>query len=265
VQKAETARILVDGAVPGTTALQRLALESYGHFTAMQVRGGAVRGLGLHLARLDAASMEMFGGPADGERVRGYIRQALDGTADASVRVYVLKGDPDSAADGRPSITVTIRPPGGLTPAQFRLRSVPYQRSLAHMKHLGDFGQAYYRHQAASAGFDEALLTGPDGLISEGCISNVGCIDGAAVCWPAAPLLAGVTMQLLQHRLGAAGVSWRQRPIRLADLAGMTGMFVTSARGIAPVTEVDDISLPIAIDMMARLAECYDSVPWDPI
>jgi branched-subunit amino acid aminotransferase/4-amino-4-deoxychorismate lyase len=266
VLSGETARILVDGAIPGTAALERLALESYGHFTAMQVRGGAVRGLALHLARLDAASIEMFGAAADGERVRGYVRQALDGTADASVRVYVLAPDRDSkAADGHPSVTVTIRPPGELRPARFRLRSVPYQRSLAHIKHLGDFGQAYYRQRVASDGFDEALLTGPDGLISEGCISNVGCIDGDVVCWPAAPLLAGVTMQLLQQRLAAAGISWRQRPIRLADLAGMTGMFVTSARGIAPVIGVDDLSLPVASDTMARLAQCYDSVPWDPV
>jgi branched-subunit amino acid aminotransferase/4-amino-4-deoxychorismate lyase len=265
VLTGETARILVDGAIPGEAALQRLALESYGHFTAMQVRGGAVRGLALHLARLDAASTEMFGAPADGDRVRGYIRRALAGTADASVRVYVLAPDPAPAAGGHPSVTVTVRPPGELTPARFRLRSVPYQRSLAHIKHLGDFGQSYYRQQAATAGFDEALLTGPDGLISEGCISNVGCVDGDVVCWPAAPLLAGVTMQLLQQRLGAAGVSWCQRPIRLADLAGITGMFVTSARGIAPVTGVDDISLPVAADMMARLAQCYDSVPWDPV
>jgi branched-subunit amino acid aminotransferase/4-amino-4-deoxychorismate lyase len=261
----ETARILVDGAEPGTAALQRLALESYGHFTAMQVRGGGVRGLALHLARLDGASMEMFGAPADGERVRRYIRQALGGTANASVRVYVLAADPDSAADGHPSVTVTVRPPAKLAAAEFRLRSVPYQRSLAHIKHLGDFGQTYYRQQAAAAGFDEALLTGPDGLISEGCISNVGCIDGDVVCWPAAPLLAGVTMQLLQQRLGAAGISWCLRPIRLTDLAGMTGMFVTSARGIAPVTEVDGRKTPVAAYLMAQLTECYESVRFDPV
>ena len=52
------------------------ALGSYGHFTAMQVRAGATRGLPLHLARLDAANRELFGVP-------------LAGQADASVRVYV--------------------------------------------------------------------------------------------------------------------------------------------------------------------------------
>ena len=42
------------------------ALGSYGHFTAMQVRAGATRGLPLHLARLDAANRELFGVPLAG-------------------------------------------------------------------------------------------------------------------------------------------------------------------------------------------------------
>jgi branched-subunit amino acid aminotransferase/4-amino-4-deoxychorismate lyase len=255
--------MLVDGRAPLPEQLSRLALESYGHFTAMQVRGHRVRGLALHLARLDAASREMFGCPADGGQVRGYIRQALAGTADASVRVYVLAPGADSG--DHPSVTVTVRPPGELTPAEFRLRSVPYQRSLAHIKHLGDFGQTYYRLQAASAGYDEALLTGPDGLISEGCICNVGFVDRDTVVWPAAPMLAGITMQLLQQQLSAAGLRWTRRPVRLADLATMTGAFVSSARGIAPVAEIDDTTLPVAADLMARLARCYDAVPFDLI
>jgi branched-subunit amino acid aminotransferase/4-amino-4-deoxychorismate lyase len=257
--------MMVDGATPSTAQLQRLALESYGHFTAMQVRGHRVRGLALHLARLEAASLEMFGVTAGGDRIRGYVRQVLDGTPDASVRVYVLGPDPASQADDLPSVTVTVRPPGGLTPAEFRLRSVPYQRSLAHIKHLGDFGQSYYRLQVTRAGFDEALLTGPDGLISEGSISNVGCIDGSTVLWPAAPILAGTTMQLLQQRLADQGLAWSQRAIRLADLDGMAGMFVTSARGVAPVVAVDDKKLQVAEAMMARLVQCYESVPWDLI
>ncbi len=255
--------MLVDGRAPSASQLHRLALESYGHFTAMQVRGHRVRGLTLHLARLDAASREMFGSPADRDLVRGYIRQALDGTPDASVRVYVLA--PGADTWGHPSVTVTVRQPGELAPAEFRLRSVPYQRSLAHIKHLGDFGQAYYRQQATSAGYDEALLTGADGLISEGSICNVGCLDGDTVVWPAAPMLAGITMQLVSQRLTEAGLRWTQRPLRLAGLPAMTGMFVTSARGIAPVAAVDELRLPVASELMARLTACYADVPFDPI
>jgi hypothetical protein len=62
----------LEGAVPGMVG-------GCGHFTAIQVRGDAVRGLGLHLSRLDLATRELFGTGLDGELVRGYIRHALRG------------------------------------------------------------------------------------------------------------------------------------------------------------------------------------------
>jgi hypothetical protein len=49
--------------------LRALAFGGYGHFTAMQLRGGRTRGLQLHLDRLDAASREMFGAALEGGRV----------------------------------------------------------------------------------------------------------------------------------------------------------------------------------------------------
>lgn len=43
--------------------------SGYGHFTAMQVRGGRTRGLELHLRRLRDANREAFGAGLDHERV----------------------------------------------------------------------------------------------------------------------------------------------------------------------------------------------------
>lgn len=86
-----------------------LDLSSSGHFTAMQVRGRKTRGMEFHLARLDAATRELFGVGLDGDRVRGYIGHALaDATADASVRVNVFRS---GKADV--SVAVSVRPPAG--------------------------------------------------------------------------------------------------------------------------------------------------------
>lgn len=43
----------------------------------MQVRGGQVRGLDLHLERLRSASLELFGRALPNDRVRSYLRAAL--------------------------------------------------------------------------------------------------------------------------------------------------------------------------------------------
>jgi branched-subunit amino acid aminotransferase/4-amino-4-deoxychorismate lyase len=255
-------RIEIDGR-PGTLEqLRALTLPDFGHFTAMQVRGGAVRGLELHLARLSTANREMFGVGLDGDLIRDHIRHALgDDVADASVRVH-LQG-PDERVD--PSVIVTVRPPGGMTGGHWSLKSVPYQRSLAHLKHLGDFGQSYYRRLVRRGGFDEALLTGPDGIISEGAITNVGFFDGDAVVWPGAPCLAGITMRLLEPALAARGLPSRCATVRLADVDTFASILVTNSRGIAPVGRIDGLAVPVDTRLMATVADAYASVPWDRI
>src|SRR6266536_3775732 len=166
---AGTPCIEIDGLGASPEQLRAAALDSYGHFTAMQVRNRRVRGLDLHMARLDSANRELFGAGLAPAEVRALIRHALgDDIRDASVRVYVRE------LQDRASVMVTVRPPGGMPSAPWKLMSAPYQRSLAHIKHTCDFGQRYYQRLAHDAGFDEALLTGPDAIISEGSITNIG-------------------------------------------------------------------------------------------
>jgi branched-subunit amino acid aminotransferase/4-amino-4-deoxychorismate lyase len=96
-------------------------------------------------------------------------------------------------------------------------------------------------------------------------MANIGFFEGDAVVWPDAPLLHGVTMQLLEARLPDHGVRVQRRGVRVADIASLDGAFLTSARGIASVSAVDDADLPVASDRLELLAEVYGSVPWDPI
>src|SRR5262245_42679585 len=72
--------------------LASVAFAGYAHFTAMQVRDGAVRGLDLHLARLRSASTEMFGTHLPDDRVRSELRQAIAaGPADVSLSCFVTQ------------------------------------------------------------------------------------------------------------------------------------------------------------------------------
>jgi branched-subunit amino acid aminotransferase/4-amino-4-deoxychorismate lyase len=222
----------------------------FGHFTAMQVRSGRTRGLALHLRRLEAANRELFDAPLDGERVRGLIRHALGDVEDASVRVYVHEADPE------PAIVVTVRDPGGVTSPQ-RLMSVRYQRPDAHLKHLAT-GQAYYLRLAQRSAFDDALLTADDGLVSETAIANVGFLDSDGIVWPDAPLLAGITMQLLERELPS-----RRARVRLEDIASFEGAFLSNARGVAVVSDVDGATLRAGAPRLQAVADAYDAVAWD--
>ncbi|MEV5975808.1 aminotransferase class IV [Streptomyces sp. NPDC052114] len=261
---APAQRIEIDGRPATAESLLWPALVTTGHFTAMQVRGGRVRGLDRHLARLDAATRELFGQSLDGERVRGLVRHILrDDTADASVRVYV------HAPDDEPSLMVTVRPPTELAATMAdraqALRSVPYQRPFAHIKHLGGFAQARHGDLARRAGFDDALLTGPDGTISEGAVTNIAFFDGTDVVWPDAPHLAGIAMQLVEAGLPAAGLPTRHAPVTLADLPSYAAAFVTNSWGISPVRRIDDVAYKVDEKLMAMVAGVYEQVPWDTV
>jgi branched-subunit amino acid aminotransferase/4-amino-4-deoxychorismate lyase len=254
-------QVEVNGIEATAGQLRQLVHDSYGHFTAMQVRNGRTRGLGLHLSRLDAATRELFGAGLDADQVRGHVRHALAGTSDASVRVIVVWPETDTRA----VVVVTVRPPGEMPAGPLGLKSVPYQRPVPHIKHAEGFAQTYYRRLARRDGFDDALLAGPGGVISEGAISNIAFFDGTAITWPDAPCLAGITMQLLEPRLPGAGLPARRRPVRLADLPSCTAAFITNSRGIAPVGRIDATAIPACPSLMTTVSEIYRSIGWDPI
>ncbi|MEV0633526.1 aminotransferase class IV [Streptomyces sp. NPDC050619] len=251
-------RFEIDGRVATAEDLFGPVLRAYGHFTAMQVRAGRVRGLALHLARLDTAHRDLFGTGLDGELIRHRIRHALgDDIRDASVRVHVYPADRGDAT----AVLVAVRPPKQPPNSARRLMTVPYQRSVAEVKHIGDFGQAYYQRLARRGGHDDALLMAPGGTVSETATANIGFFDGTAVVWPKAPLLAGITMQLLV----AHGPDSAKRPIQVAELPSFDGVFITNSRGIAAVSQVNGVALPLAEDRVKGLVELYESLPGDEI
>jgi branched-subunit amino acid aminotransferase/4-amino-4-deoxychorismate lyase len=252
-------RIEIDGQ-EATKEQLSAAVAGYGHFTAMQVRNLRVRGLDLHLARLDAANREMFGTALDAVQVLGQVRHALgDGTRDASVRIYVYE------TPGGTAVMVTVRPPADMQARAWRLQTVPYQRSLAHIKHVGDFGQSYYRRLAWRNGFDEALLTGMGGVICEGSVTNIGFFDGKSLLWPDAPVLHGITMQILERTLPRHGVPTSRVPVHTADLGSFAAAFVTNSRGIAAVGQIDDLVVPADTRLISTLTHAYESAGWGRI
>lgn len=255
-------RFEIDGTPATAERLSHFALNNYGHFTALQVRGRAARGFELHLDRLDAATRELFDCGLDGGRVRELVRHALgDDIRDAAVRVNVFR--PEGAAEV--SVLVSVRPPAEMPEAPQSLLTVPYQRPVPHIKHVGGFGQAYYGRLARTKGFDEALLTGPDGVVSEGATTNVGFLDGDRVVWPDAPALDGIGMLVLRRELTAAGVPWLRRPVRTGEIASYDGALVINSRGIALVSRVDDTALPVDSATAGRVLRLFADSPWDTI
>ena len=249
-------RVEIEGAEP--TPEQLLDVTSaYGHFTAMQVRGGKTRGLDLHLERLASSNREAFDATLDPDRIRSLIRNALAGSGDASVRVYIHRGD------DTPVTVVTVRPPAEMA-SPLRLRSASYIRPDPHIKHVHT-DQGLYREAAQRAGFDDAVLTTPDGRISETTMANIGFFDETGVIWPDAPMLNGITKQLLERQAAMPGSRCASRPVHSPTSDTTSGAFVSSARGIGLVSAIDEVELGTPAARVEALVEAYGSISWDEI
>lgn len=241
-------RIETDGH-PATAAE---LFSTYGHFTAMQVRDGGVQGLSHHLDRLDAAHRELFGRQLPGERVRDLVRHALADTADASVRVLLRDAE---------RVSVSVAEPRQSPAAPQRLRSVQYLRPFPHLKHLGSFAQLEWARRVRLDGYDDALLTAPDGAFAESSIANIGFLrDDGAVVWPDAPQLHGIAMQLVE-----ATTPSTRRVVRRDDVAAFAGAFLVNSIGVVAVTTIDDVPLPEPGPLLAGVVERLAAVPSEPV
>lgn len=242
--------------------LLSLALVNVGHFTSMRVDDGSIRGLPLHMERLTKDCKAVWGADLDTDRVRAFVRQALHGQPQpcvVRVTIYDPEVDMGHPADaGEPQVLVTVRGAGTMPPAPLRAMSMPYERDLPEVKHVGLFGALHTRRSAQLAGFDDALFVGRDGLVSEGGTWNVGFIDqNDTVVWPQAPVLPGVTMALLQQR-----AEHRIATVTLEQAKGMAAAFATNTSiGVRALAAIDDTQLPTEHPMLGRLRETYLSVP----
>jgi branched-subunit amino acid aminotransferase/4-amino-4-deoxychorismate lyase len=238
---------------PETVAL--LDHEGWGHFTAMQVRDGRTRGLGLHLARLEAAHRDIYGKPLDGDLVRARIRHALKDKADASVRVYGYWA----------GLIVTVRGPQEMLNRAYSMTVQHFQRPLARLKHVGSWGQGRLHEVAMAAGFDDGLLVDETGRISEGVITNVGFWRDGTVIWPEAPKLDGIAMLVLQRELKARGVPQAEATVRVQDLASCRGMILCNSHGWAVVDRVDDLQIRRDDAFADAIGDAYDGCPLEQI
>ncbi len=243
------------------------ALVNYGHFTSLQVRGGAVRGLDLHLRRLHQGTRELFGSTLDGSQVQAWILAALqaEGVVDASVRVTVFA----RAFDFRQplqvlpvDVLVAVSAPVALPATPRRVRSVAHQREMPQLKHVGTFALFQHRRLALQAGFDDALFVDAQGRVSEGTTWNVLFGHGDEVVWPQAEALRGTHERLLQAGWGGVPVL---KPVRLADLGGFDAAVACNAAGVWPLAAIDGVAFARSEALCRKAVAVLAGVPWDPL
>ncbi|MFT4248573.1 MAG: aminotransferase class IV family protein [Pseudomonas sp.] len=257
------------GRPAGADTLAAAALVNYGHFTSLQVRGGAVRGLDLHIERLQYGTVTLFGRRLDEARLRAELAGALDafGEIDASLRVTVFSREfdfRDPLREVAPDVLVSVSPASRLPSTALRVRPVAFVRELPHVKHVGTFGLFQSRREAMAAGFDDALFVTPQGDLVEGSVWNLGLWDGRGVTWPEGPALRGTQERLLRAGLDRLGVPQLARPVHLDELGAFASAFACNSRGLQPIQSVGAWELPEST-LPPVLEQALQTQPWQPI
>ncbi|MFJ2645178.1 aminotransferase class IV family protein [Streptomyces sp. NPDC087420] len=259
--------VTLDGTPVSADDLLPLALTNVGHFTSMRVDAdGGIRGLSLHLERLVRDCGTVWGADLDTGRVRDHVRQGLAGVTGRPCVVRVTVYDPTvdmghPARADAPRVLVSVRGAGARPPEPLRAMSLPYERDLPEVKHVGLFGALHARRTAQLAGFDDALFVGRDGLVTEGGTWNAGFVDhGGTVVWPRGPVLPGVTMALLQEH--SEHTEHRVAPVTLEQARAMAAAFATNTSvGVRALSAIDDTELACDHPVLARLRKTYQSIP----
>jgi branched-subunit amino acid aminotransferase/4-amino-4-deoxychorismate lyase len=232
-----------------------LRATNYGHFTSMQVRDGRVDGLDLHFERLDRSSREVFGQPVSADRVRSYLRIALDqaGSGDLSIRVNAFASD-----DAEPNLLIRVGPPIEPAVQPVRLVAFQHERAVPHLKHTGTFDLVYYGRQAKLAGYDDAVFHTAGGEISEASIWNICFARGTTIVFPSAPVLPGIRQQVLQRGLA----TFTTTPVPLTDLSTYDAAYLTNSIDPAlPVAAIGTTQYEPHQPSADTIAKAYAAVP----
>ncbi|WP_433351051.1 aminotransferase class IV family protein [Microtetraspora malaysiensis] len=255
-----------NGQAASAAELAPLAFAGYAHFTAMQVRGSRIRGLDLHLDRLRSASVELFGRALPHDRVRTFLRKALEaGPADLSLTatVYSSAGEFTAAgADLEPELLVRTGPAADGPQGLLALAVVEHERVLPAVKHVGEVAKTYFLRQAVRQGFDDAAFVDHRGRLSEGTIWNLAFWDGTAVVWPKAEMLIGTTMAIVRRQLDHLGVPQRVQEVTPADLPKLAGAVVMNSwtPGV-PVHRIGSVPMPEAPSFQEALHRAWQAEP----
>ncbi|KUG61824.1 para-aminobenzoate synthase [Kocuria rosea subsp. polaris] len=223
--------------LPALPALPPVLAE--GVFTTLLVREGAPVDLDAHLERLGASCLACCGaalppgvrgevvaraaGLPGPHRLRITAVPAPGGTLTVTVTATALPPEPVP-----PWRLVPVRLPGGLGGHKWADR-----RALAHEPVPGLWSRSC-----------DPLLVDADGTLLETGRANVFVVVDGAVLTPPADgrILPGVVRARVLAALRAAGADVRERPVRWAELARATEVFVTnSVAGAHPVGSVDGV------------------------
>jgi branched-subunit amino acid aminotransferase/4-amino-4-deoxychorismate lyase len=234
-------------------ALDRGLLHAYGLYETMRSHNGRVFRLDAHYRRLSegAAALDIPL-PLTLDDLRAAIDALLErnGLPDARIRLTVTAGPaPESGEEHISSLLVAIPltdyPPqlyergmAAITSATRRNETSP----LSRIKSLNYLDNLLARAEARRRGADRAIMLNTQGLVAEGCSSNLFLLQGERLITPSidSGALPGITRAAVLELAQEAGIACLEGEVEPSMLGDASEAFLTGAiMGVMPLTRLD--------------------------
>lgn len=223
--------------------------RGYGCFEAMRCYRGVPFRLEGHLDRL-ARSAEHLRIPLPPRAELVEWCRSVAAPGDGVLRMFVT-GGVDPRVPGTDNVVVVFLEPLPIIPETVRLDllEAPWHADGRMSELTGAKTLSYGPNLAAtiearSKGFDDAALTGADGVVLEGPTFSIGWISDGVFCTPAldSHILASITREAAIEVAADLDIPVAEARYGSDDLLGADEVFVMSTvRQILPVTAVADV------------------------
>lgn len=261
---AEVFAVLDRGVIPADEAFlygdDLGVMRGDGVFETMNVRQGRPFLLPEHVARMVRSAELLELDLPDTERLTRLVMdacRAFGAQREGAVRITCTRG---REGGGPPTVYVTVNPVpeaviatrrDGLDLAVLSLGYSVDTRArapwlLGGAKCLSYAVTMAAQRHAQATGHDDALWCSEDGYALEGLTSTLVWQEGDTLLTVPADtgILAGTTARYVLQRAAEAGMRTAERRVRVAELTGVDGIWMTSSvRGIAHVHTLDGVSI----------------------
>lgn len=227
-----------------------------GIYEVLHIAGGRFMDEDLHRARLERSLREIaIAQPMGWAALRHVLQEVVrrNRVRDGLVYMQITRGvarrdHAFPSTDTAPSVVVTCRrtKPFPASPEAWAASAIttPDLRwARCDIKSVALLPNVLAKQAARQAGAYEAILIGPDGMVTEGASTSVWAVDAQGVLRTRAlshAILPGCTRASLLEQMKDAGVPCEERAMTEAELRSAREIFLTSATSfVKPITTLD--------------------------
>jgi para-aminobenzoate synthetase / 4-amino-4-deoxychorismate lyase len=205
-----------------------------------------------HLDRLAASVRAVYGKEPPAARDLVLARARGGGLGRLRLTVAPREGGFETYAVAAPVEPASVFPTGVLAVS---LVTMAVDRGLG--EHKWADRAVLERAEAMSAAGTVPLLVSEDGEVLEASRANVFALSDGRLLTPPLDgrILPGIARRRVIEIASGLGVEVVERPLRLAEMRGFEGVFLTgSVRGVEPVKTLDGEDLPLGAPVIGELA-----------